>query len=230
MARIALVFLIAAATAPTSPNLVTNGAFEKIEGTRPVGWDAFFIVHDAKGKEYRPKLGETFLGSCVRWEKESGVEGTGAICIEMDRHTAENYGQGYFSQRIPVEPGTEYEVSADIKSDAPNAILFVKGYGQVEGKWREVYTKHKEAHFDRYLKKGPYSTLTFRFHPRHGAYRIEHVRVWLYAYLKPGRVWFDNVKVTKVGPAKPGPTPSGSKPRPVPPRPADPHPPIYRKR
>lgn len=220
MLAIALMFLAA-------PNLVVNGGFEEGAGACPSGWDDCFIVHDKNGKELRPKVGETLLGSCVRWEPATGVAASRAVCIEMDAPTAEGYGQGYFSKPIAVTPGVEYELTAAVKSDGPNAILFVKGYARVNGAWREVYTKHKEAHFDRYLEKGDYTTETFRFTPRHSKYPVEQVRVWLYAYLKPGRLWCDNVAVTQIGPSMTPPSASKNGARPAPPSTPDEHPPIY---
>ncbi|MDQ1256645.1 MAG: hypothetical protein QG656_1243 [Candidatus Hydrogenedentes bacterium] len=187
-------------------NLVENGGFES-GNTCPAGWEA--CTTDA-----------------VRIDAGAGTNDSRALCIGMEEKTAYGYGQGYFSKPIPVEPGVEYEVSAAVKSEGPNAILFVKGFATIDGVEREVYTKHKEAHFDRYLEMGPYTTLTFRFHPRHPKYRIEHVKVWLYAYLRPGRVWFDDVSVVPAGPATNEPEPS-SEPKTKPLVTDDPHPPLY---
>lgn len=194
------------------PNLVVNGDFEKGKST-PVGWDK----PDGKG---------------VRWGDGLGKEGTRGVCIEMDQETAFGYGQGYFSAPIRIEPDTEYRITVDVKSTAPNAIIFVKGFSKVREKYRETYSKHKEAHFDRYLRpriaSGEFVSQSFTFHPRHGTYPVRHVKVWLYGYLKPGRLWFDNVRIEKVGKAKPPkPEPSKKKPsRPVPDD-ADSSPPIY---
>ncbi|MBN2308924.1 MAG: hypothetical protein JXR94_08145 [Candidatus Hydrogenedentes bacterium] len=176
---------------PPPPNLAVNGDFE--QGTSwPEGWD-------------RPD------GVRVQWGDGLGVDASRGIHTAMDRRTAETYGQGFFSKPIAVDPDTEYTIRVDVKSDAPNAIIFVKGYAKVadtaapKGRYREVYSKHKEAHFDRYLPRGQFATQEFSFAPRHGRFRVEFVRVWLYGYLKPGNLWFDNVVVTKQGAAGPMP-------------------------
>ena len=196
-------------------NLVVNGDFEQGKHA-PDGWE-------------RPD------GARVRWEKGVGGGGTRGICIEMDEEVAFGYGQGYFSRPIPVRTDTEYKLSVDVKSDAPNAIVFVKGYAKVRGKYREVYSHHKEAHFDRYLGKhiatGEFVTQGFSFHPRHHTYRVEHVKIWLYGYLRPGKLYFDNVRIETAGKAKaeskPEP-PTKKRPRPRPPDPdGESSPPIY---
>jgi len=196
------------------PNLVVNGDFEQGTGT-PKGWD-------------RPD------GVGVRWAKGFGTDGSRGICIEMDRKTATSYGQGYFSKPIPVATDTEYRIGVDVKSDAPNAIVFVKGFAKVQGRYRETYSHHKEVHFDRYLKpyisKGKFVTQKFSFHPRHGKYKVDYVKVWLYGYLRAGKLYFDNVRIEKVGKAK-EPKPEPSKKTPLRPKPPDPEgdssPPIY---
>jgi len=211
---------------PTAANLVTNGDFEYGEAA-PAGWDPFFIVHDAGGREARPTFGTTDRDSCVRWAPGEGMNGSRGVCIEMERGVAEGYGQGYFSAPIPIEPNTEYEVAVSVRSDAPNAMVFLKGYAPVQGESREVYSKHKEAHFGRYLEKGPYTFLRFRAHPRHGTYAVEYVRVWIYAYLRPGHVWFDDVSLSRVGSATIADPPRAPGAPAAPLAPPEPHPPIY---
>ena len=205
----------AAPIPPPPPNLLVNGDFEQGVDA-PLGWE-------------KPD------GVRVQWGKGFGAAGTRGICIEMDEKIAFGYGQGYFSDPIPVETDTEYRLSVDVKSDAPNAIIFIKGYAKVKGRYREVYSHHKEAHFDRYLKKhirtGQFVTQTFTFHPRHQTYQVENVKVWLYGYLKPGRLFFDNVRLEKIGKAKPKTEPEPPKSKRVRSRPPDPDgessPPIY---
>lgn len=187
-------------TLPPPANMAVNGDFEK--GTSaPEGWD-------------KPD------GKRVRWGKGLGKEGSRGLRIEMDEEIAFGYGQGHFSRPISVEPQTEYRVSVDVRSDSPNAIVFIKGYAKVRGTFREVYSKHKEAHFDRYLAKdvgsGRFVRQSFTFHPRHGTYPVEHIKVWLYGYLKPGTLDFDNVRVERVGKVKVQEKSTTKKPAPAP--------------
>jgi len=204
------------------PNLVVNGDFEQGDGA-PLGWD-------------KPD------GERVRWAAGCGADATRGVCIEMDKEIAFGYGQGYFSNPIPVETDTAYRLSVDVKSDAPNAILFIKGFAKVKGpapakgpEWREVYSHHKEAHFDRYLEEyvrsGKFVTQSFTFHPRHSTFEVEHVKIWLYGYLKPGTLCFDNVRLEKVGKAEAAAEPKPARkarPRPRPPDPdGESSPPVY---
>ena len=215
---LALIAVAAPDVAPkTEPpdNLVVNGDFERGR-LSPFGWD-------------RPG------GVRVSWQNGIGVDGTRGVCIEMDKRTAEGYGQGYFSKRIPVEAGTVYRLTVDVKSDGPNAILFVKGFARVKMRYREVYSHHKEVHFDRYLKEyirsGRFVTQSFTFSPRHNRYRVGHVKVWLYGYLKPGKLFFDNVQLERVGKRKAETAPKPTEKKSLRPRPPDPDgeasPPIY---
>lgn len=220
LALLTVALLVGADATPSkSPNLLANGDLEQAKKLKdkevPVGWE-------------QPD------GVRVCWGDGLGASGSRGIRIEMDEKIAFGYGQGCFSNPVPVETDTEYQVSVDVKSDAPNAIIFVKGFARVGGRWREVYSKHKEAHFDRYLakhmKSGEFVRQTFSFHPRHDTFQVEHVKVWLYGYLKPGRLWFDNVRLEKVGKAPPEskPAPPEKRRRPRPPDPdGDTSPPIY---
>jgi len=184
---------------PPPPNLAVNGDFEKGE-TAPEGWD-------------KPD------GTRVRWGGGLGEDGSRGLRFDMDEETAFGYGQGHFSHPVAVDPQTEYRVSVDVRSDQPNAIVFIKGYAKVRDKVREVYSKHKEVHFDRYLGgdvgSGRFVRQSFTFHPRHGAYPVEYVKVWLYGYLKPGTLDFDNVRVERVSKAEPSTDETGKK-RPAP--------------
>jgi len=214
-------------------DLVVNGDFEEGE-----------VPPSERGKRYPvqvPVGWERPDGHRVRWAKGLGVDGSRGICFEMDEKTAYVYGQGYFSDPIPVETDTEYEIRVDVASDAPNAIIFVKGFAEVQGpggdndvRYREVYSHHKEAHFERYLKEytgtGRFATQRFTFRPRHPSFQVKYVKIWLYGYLKPGKLFFDNVRMVRVGKAAPE-TPPQKPEKPPAPEPsapeAGPNAPIY---
>jgi hypothetical protein len=193
------------AAAEETTNLVVNGDFELPNGPPPKPGEK---VHKFLG----PKGWERPDGVKVDWDKRYGTDGTFGIRTQMNRHVAEGYGQGYFSDPIPIRERETYTISVDVKSDAPNAIVFVKGFTRVKGEEREAFSHHKEAHFDRYLKLNEWTNLTFAFRPRHTTYSIDHIKVWLYGYLKPGTLYFDNVMITKGGKLTPNPVPQPPKP------------------
>lgn len=177
------------------PNLIVNGRLEQGE-TAPRGWPKPDGVRVKWGKGYGTPPPEDQEGSEI-------IDHGRGICVSMDKQTAEGYGQGYFSPDVSVTPGEVYTVSVDVKSDGPNAIVFVKGFAKVKDEYREVFSHHKEAHFDRYLGLNRFTNIRFAFKPRHPKYRVRFVRVWLYGYLKPGRLYFDNLHMTEGGELSP---------------------------
>jgi hypothetical protein len=166
-------------------NLVPNGTFEQGDAS-PLRWDKL------------PSDGS------IRWLSAGGNPGR-CIVFNMSQAVAEGPGMLYYSDFFPVVDGKKYIFSVDIKSDGPVPRPFVKGYALAPdadgaiGK-REFY--RRQARFSATSEWRSYSmTFTPKVIPAYKErYDVQWARIMLYAYLKPGKVCFDNVSVREVAP------------------------------
>jgi len=165
-------------------NLLPAG-FEKAAegGARPAGW---------------MKLDDEVARKSVTWA--DSPEGRGK-CIRFDiaKKIAHSYGVIYYSDYIPVEEGAWYRLSVRIRTDKPQVIIWVKGYGEFGdgGGERRVIYKHQKRHYpDKTGTWEEYATEPFR--PKHPRFKPKWIRVMLYGYLRPGTVYFDDVKLSRV--------------------------------
>ena len=161
-------------------NLVPNGTFE--QGTSgPAGWDPL------------PEDGT------VRWATDNAEHGK-VMHFSLTKGVAEGPGLLWYSGYIPVEQGKTYRFTFDAKSFGPALRPFIKGYaafpdvhGKVEA--RQMYQKQ-----NKYEAGGEWQTYSFDFVPQtaytHPDVKIRWVRVMLYAYLKEGDCYWDNVRIT----------------------------------
>ena len=161
-------------------NLVSNGSFDA-NPKKLAGWDPL------------PADG------AVKWislDKEHGR----IIAFKLSTEIAESTGLLFYSAPIPIKEGKKYKFSLEYKSSGPIPKPFVKGYGlfpDVNGKVepRELY---KKQIFEKTVST-EWKTLTMEFTPYNpiykGKFEIKWVKVLLYAYLKPGEIYFDNVKI-----------------------------------
>ena len=160
-------------------NLLPDG-FEKAAAGGPAGWMG---------------LDDEVARKSVTWA--ASPEGRGK-CIRFDikKKIAHSYGVIYYSEFVPVEEGAWYRISARIRTEAPQVIIWAKGYGDFEGEKRVIY-KHQKRHYpDAPGTWEEYVTEPFR--PKHPRFKPKWVRVMLYAYLRPGTVYFDDVKLSRV--------------------------------
>jgi hypothetical protein len=165
-----------------APNLVPNGDFER--GTNgPAEWDPL------------PDDGT------VRWATDNAEHGK-VIHFSLTKAVAEGPGLLWYSGYIPVEHGKTYRLTFDAKSFGPVLRPFIKGYapfrdaqGAVEA--RRLYQKQNKCEIGT-----DWQTISFDFVPQtaytHQDVQIKWVRVMLYAYLKPGDCYWDNVRITEV--------------------------------
>ncbi len=177
--------------------LLKNGAFERGDKT-PQNWD----VIDAKW---------------TRWTYE-GVGGSRCIKFSLTKAIAETNGVRCYSDFIPVKPGVLYRFSADVKTERPTPMLFVKGYAELEhkvkeGKGQDATVKIKKVREVVRKSSLTCSTANAKEWKRYGVHFFfekrpdiittrplpKWVKVMLYAYYPPGDVYFDNVAFEEIG-------------------------------
>ncbi len=176
--------LVAAAVSPQvrqqPRSLVPNGTFERGRSF-PLAWD------------------KLFSDGSIRWLSAGGNPGR-CIVFTLSRGVAEGPGMLYYGDFFPVEEGKKYIFSVDIRSEGPVPRPFVKGYAlapDVHGKIARGRFYQRQSRFPATTQWQTYSmTFTPRVIPAYrGRFDIKWARVMLYAYLKPGRIYFDNATV-----------------------------------
>lgn len=113
----------------------------------------------------------------------------------------------YYSGFFPVEDGKKYVFSVDIKTDGPVPRPFVKGYAlapDAQGVIAKRPFYQRQSVFPATNEWRTYCmTFTPKAAPGHkGRYDIKWARVMLYAYLKPGSIYFDNIIVRECLPTR----------------------------
>ncbi len=183
------VILVAAAVSPQlrqqPRNLVPNGTFEHGRSI-PLAWDKL------------PSDGS------IRWLSAGGNPGR-CIVFTLSRAVAEGPGMFYYGDFFPVEEGRKYTFSVDIKSEGPVPRPFVKGYALAPDVHGNIARRRFYQRQSRFVATDKWQTYSMTFTPRplpayRGRFDIKWARVMLYAYLKPGRIYFDNVTVREASP------------------------------
>jgi hypothetical protein len=141
------------------------------------------------------------------WEKKY-KEGAAADQAPKARPTsgakydtvAGNYGVAYDSDPIPVAPGKTYKVSLSCRGDTEDIFfpkLFIRGWGTVEGEKRVLYDAYLAL---RSKSKGKAweSNVRLITIPADTKWKIEFVKLKIYAYWPPGTYYFDNVSLKEV--------------------------------
>ncbi len=132
----------------------------------------------------------------VFWKSEA--EGRrGVVQFVVPKVLAEDTGATFYSNPFPIESGRRYRVQADVKTFGPEVKVFIKAYGPLRGENRQRYQAVLTCVDP--ARKGPpdaeWHTWTRDFTPSPAAGEIRTARVMLYAYLRPGAVYFDKVGV-----------------------------------
>ena len=169
----------------TAENLVKNGdfAFGQVD---PANWDP--------------------LKSGVSWIPNPDPKDKTDKCIRMDvsRDIAETTGMIYYSHPFAVEEGATYRFSVAARTAGPSLKVFIKCYDLFPEKWgfaeqpREVYRAPLHVYLPDDNRAG-WNTYKRDFVPYTGG--VNHprsCRVMLYAYLRPGVVYWDDVVIRKI--------------------------------
>ncbi len=173
----------------TGPNLVA-GDFQRGADGVPDGWAK------TAGQKREP------LGGQVQWTAEKNKSNNRVVRFILDKQTAETTGVMYYSDFFPIREGAKYRFQCRWRSDGPAVKVFVKCYDYLpgQGRRREVYRSQQNLKG----RRNTWNTHNEDFTPKHTKYSPRWGRVMLYAYLKPGRVDFDDVVVKQLVPASPG--------------------------
>jgi hypothetical protein len=163
----------------TNPNLLPNGSFEK-GSDHPAGWDP--------------------LPDYAHWVASPDGGGR-CLQFDLDKGRAESYGGLYQSDYIPLRPGATYRFQVRVKSLGPTPKVFLKGYDEFPATFgfqaqpREVYRRDING-----APTGDWVTYSGDFAPHHATSTPRSLRVMLYAYLKPGAIYFDDCVLKEIKP------------------------------
>ncbi len=140
----------------------------------------------------------------IRWLPAGGKRGR-CLAFTMSRGIAEGPGMLYYSDFFPVTSGKRYVFSVDIKSTGPVPRPFVKGYALAPDVHGDVARREFYRRQVRFSATSEWQTYTMTFTPKviptyRGRYDVKWARVMLYAYLKPGNIYFDNIAVREARP------------------------------
>ena len=198
-------------------NLLRNGTFDELEPSQPPRWvlrgptfgDADRVPDVARYWDFwDPK--HTWV--IRKFDPEHGP----VACVEMDEYMAAFDGVQVYSQYIPIKEGIVYRFSADLMTEAPSIIIWVKGYGPADYGGRllpmdELYRSQRQIHgltkktwkrYDVHYLVKPATELTNIPYKK-----ITHVRCMLYCYWPKGRVYYDNCRFEAVKRWRPPPKP-----------------------
>ncbi|MCU0727434.1 MAG: hypothetical protein MUE73_16875, partial [Planctomycetes bacterium] len=207
--------LLAAAGAEEGGELLPNGGFEEgaAGATRIPGWTevdgltTFFTTIAGRGRVLLIDTDVNLVEADERWkemelptEKRQAARPKGVTREPKYDTVGGTTGAKIFSDYLRVEPLMRYRLRADVKSDGPIVMIFVKGYAEFEGGYRKFYQWYKNVN----RPTGEWETFEGTFNPTVKSPKVTHIRVMPYAYWPPGPAWIDNLSVTRVGREEPG--------------------------
>lgn len=115
-----------------------------------------------------------------------------------------SYGLSLYSDAVPVVPGKTYKIGFDYLADKTTwGIVWMRGYGDVDGKKKRLYDGKVEC-----IGGPAWKHFTGVFHPTKHTPNVTEFKVMLYAYWPLGVAWYDNVTLEAVdepAPAAPAP-------------------------
>lgn len=167
-----------------NPNLMTEGSFDA-----PGEWRAIL-----RSDKYAPEvIDQKPAADKVAIVKKDENQ---VLVMNISRDVAETNGMACLSGKIAIEPDTRYRISFRVKSDGPKIRPFVKGYCIIDGQEREIYRRQVppiEKTGDQWME------VVDELNPQQKTFKVEFLRVDLYAYLHPGTVEWDDVVLKAVG-------------------------------
>jgi hypothetical protein len=173
-----------------NPNMVADGDFSQAGH-----WDAIYEAekYPVAISDQPPEVDHVAINRLD--------DGSTALAMNLSYHCATNSGLAALSDAIEIQPGVRYRISFRYRSDGPDLHVFVKGYTPAQDVAgapadREIYRMQVPP-------SGPtgskWATVEADMNPRNPDFPVQRLRVDLYAYLHPGHVWFEDVKIAAVG-------------------------------
>lgn len=176
-------------------NLLANGGFEQVD-------DQGFALHWADSSAKKSMIRTVPKPADLKptaTAPDAPAAPAANTCMQLapDRDMATTYGLICYSDPIPVQPDTAYQLSMNIRAQDISVIVWVKGYSMVNGRLRNTYKHQKRFYPDKPGRWNAWSTEAFL--PKHPQTPITQMRVMLYTYGgDAGTAWFDDVDLRAV--------------------------------
>ncbi len=148
-------------------NFIINGDFSEGEGNQPYGWK--------------------ILDERTHWDSSQKF-----LMYMVDRKTAESEGYWAYSLFHEISSPCQYILSVKTKTSGPTIIIFVEGWGIVEGRKRRI-----ERNECFYHQAANQTWLTQVRNIKFTKPEVQWVRFKLYVYGNPGYVWFSELSMLK---------------------------------
>lgn len=148
-------------------NLIINGDFSEGEDNCPYGW---MILDD-----------RTYWDSSQKF-----------LMYTVDKNTAETEGYWTYSVFHEIDSPSDYVLSVRTKTSGPVIIIFVEGWGVVNGRRRRI-----ERNECFYHQPANQTWATQVRSVRFENPDVKWMRLKLYVYGVPGNVWFSDISMVK---------------------------------
>jgi len=127
--------------------------------------------------------GWKLLNEMTSWDREAEK-----LVFNLDKKTAHGEGVWVYSVFHGVETPAELSLDIRLRSEAPEVIVFVEGWGIAGGRRRRIERNELFVHPGKEMENYTFRVLFKK--PE-----VKWFRIKLYSYLRPGRVWFDSVNI-----------------------------------
>ncbi len=146
-------------------NIIINGEFSQGENGKPYGWK--------------------ILDDKAQWDSSQHF-----LLYDVDRRTAENEGYWVYSVFHKIDSPSDYVLSVKTKTSGPIIIIFVEGWGIVNGRRRRIERNKCFYHQP--------ANQTWETQVRNVCFKksdVKWMRLKLYVYGAPGKVWFSDLSM-----------------------------------
>ena len=150
---------------PDKNNIIINGDFSQGEEGKPYGWK--------------------ILDDKAVWDSSQNF-----LMYNVDRRTAENEGYWVYSIFHKINSPSDYILSVKTKTSGPIIIIFVEGWGIVQGRKRRIernecfYHQPADQTWEKQVRNVHFKNSN-----------VKWMRLKLYVYGSPGKVWFSDISM-----------------------------------